>query len=57
MDKAAFILSNIYHLHSLAGRILDEGGKPLTLPFEGFGEQDPVLSGRELSGLLRVQDA
>ena len=57
MDKAAFILSNIYHLHSLAGRILDEGGKPLTLPFEGFGEQDPVLSGRELSGLLREQEA
>lgn len=57
MDKAAFILSNIYHLHSLAGRILDESGNPLALPFEGFGEQDPALSDRELSGLLREQGA
>ncbi|MCI8977295.1 MAG: hypothetical protein HFI99_09705 [Lachnospiraceae bacterium] len=39
MDKAAFILSNIYHLHSLAGRILDEGESLWLSPLKASGNR------------------
>lgn len=48
MDKASYILNNIYHLHALAGRILDETGNLKATSFEGFSECDPVLTNPKL---------
>lgn len=55
MDRTVFILGNIYRLHALAGRILDEEGKPAALPFEGFDEQDPVSGSAGLRKILMEQ--
>lgn len=52
MDKTHYILKNIYQLHKIAGRYLDKEGKILTVPFEGFEEQDPVFCSPHLYDLL-----
>lgn len=56
-DKEIYILSNIYRIHALAGRILDREGRPAALPFDGFEKTDPVLCSPHLFGELAGWDA
>lgn len=42
MERARYLLKNIYQVHLLAGRLFDRGGEPLVLPAGGFAGKDPV---------------
>lgn len=48
MDRAVYILKNVYHLYHLAGRIISVEGKFLAVPFDGFQREDPVFNSTEL---------
>lgn len=48
MKREEYILSNMYHLYKLAGRILDKEGKVTVMPFDVFAECDPVSSNGKL---------
>ena len=52
MDKAVYILKNVYHLYHLAGRILSREGKFLAVPFDGFLDEDPVFNSPKLLQML-----
>ena len=52
MDKAVYILKNVYHLYQLAGRILSREGKFLAVPFDGFLDEDPVFNSPRLLQML-----
>lgn len=53
MEKAAYLLKNIYRMFGLAGRMFDAKGKPLAVPFSGFEEEDPVCCSTELLAALQ----
>ncbi len=53
MEKAAYLLKNIYRMFGLAGRMFDAKGKPLAVSFPGFEKEDPVLCSPELLAALQ----
>ena len=48
MDRIEYILKNIYNFFSIAVRIMDNNGKIIWMPFEGFDKMDPVCCNSEL---------
>lgn len=48
MDRTTYLLKHIYQLFGLSGRILNEAGEPLAVPFLGYEETDFVLGSPKL---------
>ena len=48
MDRIEYILKNIYNLFSVAVRFMDDNGKVIRMPFEGFDKIDPICNNPKL---------